>query len=197
MTKNTLKLLIAAALSASMAGCASYVKKTDFDAAMADLRSRDAAQQSQIDGLSGEMAQLKAELQARFARYDKAIEEMAGRIRVDSGAHFAYDSAELREEDKAALDDFARVIREKHPGSLVTAEGFTDAAGSADYNRNLAQRRADAVRDYLVAQGLSAERVRAVAYGEASNRQVVKGAWGDKGQPNRRVALVVDQVGGA
>lgn len=197
MTKNTLKLLIAASLAVAMTGCTSYVKKTDFDAAMADLRSRDAAQQSQIDGLSSEMAQLKAELQARFAKYDKAIEEMAGRIRVDSGAHFAYDSADLREEDKAALDDFAKVIRDKHPGSLVTAEGFTDAAGSADYNRSLAQRRADAVRDYLVAQGLSADRVRAVAYGEASNRQVVKGAWGDKGQPNRRVALVVDQVGGA
>ncbi len=197
MKTSTVKPLILGALMFSLASCASYVKKEDYDAAIDELRNRDAAQQAQIDGLSSEMAQLKADLQERFARYDKAIAEAAGRLRVDSGAHFAFDSAELRDEDKAALDDFAKVIRERHPGTLVTAEGFTDAAGSSGYNRNLGQRRAEAVRDYLLAQGLAADQVRAVSYGQASNRQVVAGAWGDEGQPNRRVALVIDRVGGA
>jgi peptidoglycan-associated lipoprotein len=196
MNKNTAKTLVAASLSLALAGCAGYVKRTDFDAAMSELRSRDAAQQAQIDGLSSEMAQLKSQLQERFARYDKAIAEAAGKLRIDSGAHFAYDSAEIRAEDKPALDDFARVIREHHPGTLVTAEGFTDVAGSADYNRRLGQRRAEAVRDYLVAQGLSASQVRAVSYGQAANRLVKPGAWGENGEPNRRVALVIDRVGG-
>src|SRR5690606_3342853 len=101
----------------------------------------------------------------------------------------------LREEDKAALEDFARVIRDHHPGSLITVEGFTDPAGSVGYNQRLGQARADAVREHLVANGLPADTVRAVSYGKASNRLVAPGNWGDSGLPNRRASLVVDRVG--
>ena len=56
----------------------------------------------------------------------------------------------------------------------------------------------DAVRDYLVnTGGLSADKVRAVSYGEATNRQVEKGQIRDAGASNRRVTLVVDFAGGA
>jgi peptidoglycan-associated lipoprotein len=49
-----------------------------------------------------------------------------------------------------------------------------------------------AVRDYLITQGMSASELRAVSYGAARNRLVKPGAWGAKGEVNRRVALVVD-----
>ncbi|MNC99791.1 Outer membrane porin F precursor [compost metagenome] len=72
-------------------------------------------------------------------------------------------------------------------------EGFADPAGSTNYNLRLGQRRADAVRDYLVANGgLGAERVRSVSYGESDDRQLAPGAWGEQGDLNRRVSLVVD-----
>ena len=80
----------------------------------------------------------------------------------------------------------------------MTVEGFTDQAGSAEYNRLLGQRRAEAVRHYLVTTGgLQATNVRAVSYGEAVNRQVAPGATGPgaAGMENRRVALVVDYGG--
>ena len=98
----------------------------------------------------------------------------------------------LRDVDKPALDSFAKVIREHHPQAAVTVEGFTDAAGNVGYNRQLGQRRADAVKDYLVSAGLAGDNLRAVSYGESKDRQLTPGAWGDDGLANRRVTLVVD-----
>jgi peptidoglycan-associated lipoprotein len=79
---------------------------------------------------------------------------------------------------------------------VITVEGFADPAGSTAFNKRLGQARADAVRDYLVGTaGLPAEQVRAVSYGEDNNRQVRPGAFGEAGQDNRRVGLIVDYAG--
>ena len=52
------------------------------------------------------------------------------------------------------------------------------------------------MRQYLISSGgLSPDRVRAVSYGEASERLLQPGAWGAEGAANRRVSLVVDYVG--
>ena len=137
-------------------------------------------------------------MQERFAKYDTQIAEMGGRVRVDTAAHFAFDDATVREEDKPLLDDFAKVISSHYPDAMITAEGFADPAGSQSYNRRLGAKRAAAVRDYLVdTGGLSADRLRAVSYGEDSNRQVGRGQSGQSGAPNRRVTLVVDFAGDA
>ena len=74
-------------------------------------------------------------------------------------------------------------------------EGFTDPAGSTGYNQRLGKARAEAVREYLVGNGLPEDSVRAVSYGKASNRQVNPGSWGEAGLANRRASLVVDRVG--
>lgn len=171
-----------------LAGCHHYVKQEDYDAAIAELRANDAALRNDLNGL-------KSELDSRFAAYDAKISQLQGRVRVDLGAHFDYDKAALREQDKPALDEFAAVIREHHPKVLVTVEGFTDAAGSAGYNKKLGLKRAEAVRDYLVQTGgLDAGKVRAVSYGKDKNRQVEPGAYGAQGEANRRVALVIDHA---
>jgi peptidoglycan-associated lipoprotein len=135
-------------------------------------------------------------MQQRFAKYDAQITAMQGRINVDTAAHFAFGDATLRDQDKPLLDDFAKVIGQHHSDALITVEGFTDPAGSAGYNKRLGLKRAQAVRDYLVGTGgLNADKVRAVSYGEASNRQVEKGQIRDAGANNRRVTLVVDFAG--
>lgn len=185
-------LRLAAAMGAVLlVGCSNYVKRDE----LAVLHENDRRMQEQIDGLESRMARLSDELRVRFERYDAVITEMQGRVRVDMTAHFGFDEAILREEDKPALDDFARVISDHHPDVLVTVEGFTDPAGSASYNRRLGQRRAEAVAEYLTSAGLSADQVRAVSYGEAPERQVVPGASHDTGMANRRVALVIDYAG--
>src|SRR5690606_13787502 len=102
-------------------------------------------------------------------------------IRVDSTAHFSFDDARLQEDDKEALQQFADAVSEFHPDILVTVEGFADPAGSAAYNTDLGQRRAEAVRSFLVSAGMPASKVRAVSYGEDRNRQVQPGGWGKDG----------------
>lgn len=180
-----LRPLVAALVIVGMAGCAGYVKRDEFDAAIAELRATDQQHQQRLD-------QLQALMEQRFGQYDARISQLEGRLRVETTAHFAVDDATLRDADKPMLDDFARVIREHHPGVVVTVEGFTDPSGSAAYNKRLGQRRADAVRDYLIAQGLPDAQVRAVSYGEDRNRQIRAGATGEAGLANRRVALVID-----
>lgn len=173
----------------ALGGCTHYVKQADFDSAIAELRANDQQQQQQLAALTQEMQQ-------QFAKYDAQIAEMGGRVRVDTAAHFAFDDATLRDEDKPLLDDFAKVIGGHYPGAMVTVEGFADPAGSAAYNRRLGERRATAVRDYLVSTGgLSESQLRAVSYGEDANRQIDQGQSGDNGASNRRVTLVVDFAG--
>lgn len=180
-----LRPLVAALVIVGLAGCAGYVKRDEFDAAIAELRATDQQHQQRLD-------QLQALMEQRFGQYDARISQLEGRLRVETTAHFAVDDATLRDADKPMLDDFARVIREHHPGVVVTVEGFTDPSGSAAYNKRLGQRRADAVRAYLIAQGLPDAQVRAVSYGEDRNRQIRAGATGEAGLANRRVALVID-----
>ena len=186
----TISALAAAVLLAS--GCSNYVKREDYDAVVSELRSRDSSLQSQIDANKSAIEQLRSSLEARLSAHEAQIQQLAGRLHVDMNVHFAYDSADLREQDRGTLDAFSQVINGHHPNAHITVEGFTDAAGNAAYNQRLGQRRADAVRDYLVSTGLGADRVTAVSYGEERKRQLSPGAWGDNGLANRRVTLVVD-----
>jgi outer membrane protein OmpA-like peptidoglycan-associated protein len=188
LRRVSVPLLFAAA---TLGGCTHYVKQTDFDSAISELRANDQKQQQQLDSLTQEMQQ-------RFAKYDAQIAEMGGRVRLDTAAHFAFDDATLRDEDKPLLDDFAKVVGSHYPNALITVEGFADPAGSRGYNRHLGTKRAEAVRDYLVSTGgLSADRLRTVSYGEDSNRQVEPGQTREQGESNRRVTLVVDFSGEA
>ena len=184
---RSLHPLVAAFVVAGLVGCASYVKRDEFDSTVAELRAADQAQNQRLD-------QLQAAMEQRFSQYDARFAQFEGRLHVETTAHFAYGKADVREADKPMLAEFAKTLAEHHDGVVVTVEGFTDPAGSASYNKRLGQRRADAVLDFLVSQGLAAEQVRAVSYGEADNRQIRPGAWGDKGLANRRVALVIDFV---
>jgi len=178
---RTTAIAIAVATIA-LSGCASYIKRDEFDSTIADLRATDQRLQSQIEELS--------------RKHDALVTEMQGRIRVETGAHFATGDATLSEEDKPLLDDFARAMKSNHSDAVVTVEGFADPAGSTAFNQRLGKRRAETVRDYLVGTGgLSDGQVRAVSYGEATNRLVRPGATGDAGRDNRRVSLVVDYAG--
>jgi len=192
--RTALGRITAVAAAIAIAGCSSYVKRDE----LAVLHENDRRMAQDIQALQEQMSQLSRDLEVRFERYDAKIADLGGRVRVDMTAHFGFDEATLRAEDMPALDDFAAVLREGYPDVVVTVEGFTDPAGSAAYNERLGQARAEAVRDYLVSSGgLSADRVRAVSYGEATERQVLPGAAGPgpEGMANRRVALVVDYAG--
>jgi len=175
--------------------CSSFVKRDEFDSTVDGLRTTDSDLKGQLDNMRYSFDEMTDQLNRKFQGYDASIAEFQGRLRVDMTAHFAYDDASLQVEDMDALDQFADVIRDYHPNVLVTVEGFTDPAGSAEYNQWLGMERAKSVRNYLVGDGgLNSDKVKAVSYGEERQRQVQPGAWGNEGSANRRVALVIDYV---
>lgn len=102
------------------------------------------------------------------------------------GIVFRYDSDELTEESKAILDRVAqKLVRIK--GVKLEVAGHTDARGDAMYNLDLSERRARAVRDYLVEQGVSPSRLIAKGYGQT--RPLADNESRDGRATNRRVEL--------
>lgn len=83
---------------------------------------------------------------------------------------FDFDSTEIHQEGRALLDHIEE-LSEQCPSVNVIIAGHTDSTGETDYNRDLSQRRADAVMNYLVSTGFGAERLTAVGYGESQPRE--------------------------
>ncbi len=85
----------------------------------------------------------------------------------DLRVQFDKDSAVLSEKAKANLESFASAL--KSPSLSVASfmiEGYTDASGTARYNMNLSQRRADAVVSYLSGLGIDGSKLKPVGFGE-------------------------------
>ena len=109
-------------------------------------------------------------------------------VRFSSDVLFDVDSAILLPASRASLDEVAVVIND-FPKTAVVVEGFTDSTGSEEHNQALSERRARAVSGYFVNQGVSAERVTAVGFGED---HPVAGNDTEAGrQQNRRVAMLI------
>ncbi|MGD9387204.1 MAG: OmpA family protein [Gammaproteobacteria bacterium] len=80
---------------------------------------------------------------------------------------FGFDSAELSAADKAMLDEVIPTLRRLTYVRAVL-EGYTDSRGAEAYNQQLSERRAMAVKEYLIAAGVPAEEFTAIGYGEAN-----------------------------
>lgn len=104
------------------------------------------------------------------------------------GVHFDFDSAEIRPDSRPTLDEAVRLLGD-HRDVLVITEGHTDSIGSAEYNRDLSVRRAEAVYRYLVNHGISPERLTVEGFGET--RPVASNETEAGRAQNRRVELHV------
>lgn len=101
---------------------------------------------------------------------------------------FAYDSIEISDESRAALQKNAEFLKQR--GSVrVMIEGHADSRGTNEYNLALGERRADAVRDYVVSLGIPSERITIVSKGEEQPfcQEESESCW----QQNRRGHFVV------
>lgn len=102
------------------------------------------------------------------------------------GVNFEYDSAKLTASSVAALNDGLEILN-RNKDLKVEIAGHTDSRGTEEYNQGLSQRRAKAVRDYLVSHGVDASRLTVKGYGES---QPVADNATDQGRAeNRRVEL--------
>ena len=80
-------------------------------------------------------------------------------------AFFDYDSANIRADAREALQKDADFLK-NYPQARVTIEGHCDERGSTEYNLALGQRRANAVKEYLVSLGISADRLSTTSWGK-------------------------------
>jgi peptidoglycan-associated lipoprotein len=99
--------------------------------------------------------------------------------------YFEFDSAVLLPEARAALIGHAEYLR--NASKSVRLEGHADERGTREYNMALGERRANAVRDFLVLQGVSSSKIETVSYGE--ERPAVSGSGETSWSKNRRVEL--------
>ena len=120
----------------------------------------------------------------------KAAEPAAPRKLTLDGVNFDNDSAKLRPESTAVLDNAAATLKEWGEVKVEVA-GHTDSTSSDEYNLSLSQRRAETVRAYLIDKGVAADRLTAKGYGEAN--PVADNATEEGRFKNRRVELVPQQ----
>jgi OOP family OmpA-OmpF porin len=104
------------------------------------------------------------------------------------GVHFDFDKSTLRPEAMVILNEAAALLN-KHERVVVEVAGHTDSTGSDAYNQGLSERRANAVRDYLVEKGVRASRLSAKGYGESM--PVASNDTKEGRAENRRVELIV------
>jgi peptidoglycan-associated lipoprotein len=182
------------------AGC-NKVSQDQFDQSMAQMQSQLDEQGSGIEAnaegivsLQAELDAMQAELEELADEYHATVERYQDHIMFASPVNFEFDSSDVRTGDDEFLERFAHVVANHYANSVVTVQGYTDAAGPEEYNKFLSQKRADNVAGYLVEHGLDAGHVRAIGMGEA--HQVAPGAWGEAegGLKNRRVTFVIESA---
>lgn len=109
-------------------------------------------------------------------------------VNVGDRVFFALDSSELSAEARSTLDRQAAWLNQ-YPQAQLRIEGHCDERGTREYNLALGDRRANAVRNYLVAQGISASRLDTISYGK--ERPAVVGSNEAAFAQNRRGVSVI------
>ena len=105
------------------------------------------------------------------------------------GANFDFNKAEVRPEGRTVLDGVVKTLKD-NPDTKVVIEGHTDSVGGDAYNKKLSERRAEAVKRYLVRQGIDAGRIRTVGYGKT--KPVADNGTEEGRAKNRRAEVVVE-----
>lgn len=102
--------------------------------------------------------------------------------------YFAYDSSQVNPEEASKCEDVAQYLR-SGKGEGVIVEGHADERGSREYNQSLGERRALAVRDYLISLGVDPANIQTKSYGEEMPDDMghSEAAW----RKNRRAVFAI------
>lgn len=192
--------MVGAALAAAFAvtGCATH-KYVDAHVAAVDEKISHA--QAQADAEKNQLADHDAKLAGLDRTSREALEraEAAGKLAEgkflysvtlqDDGYKFKTNKYQLSENDQSKLMEFASKLKSDDKNVYLEIQGHTDSTGKPDYNQELGEQRAEAVRLFLNEQGIALNRMNTISYGEtapvASNKTKAGRAQ------NRRVQIVV------
>jgi outer membrane protein OmpA-like peptidoglycan-associated protein len=131
-----------------------------------------------------------ADAQAALAKLAAVKEEPRGMVITLSGSVlFASNRAILLPEARTRLDQVAEVLLTSRERKL-TVEGYTDSQGSVNFNLDLSQRRADAVRSYLVERGYQGDLIQ--AHGLGKGNPIADNGSAEGRANNRRVEIIIE-----
>ena len=161
----------------------------------ADLNAELAKAERRRDELRirlGERRAQIAEMEARMLREQmdrlQAEQTDRGMVMTLGDVLFDVDKAELKPDGERTVQKLTEFMKE-YENYRVRVEGYTDSTGEAAYNQELSLRRADAVKDELVADGIAPSRVETKGFGEQYPEATNATAAGR--QENRRVEIVI------
>ena len=115
-------------------------------------------------------------------------------ITLSGSVLFATNKSELLPAAQTKLQEVARALTQQDKDSKILIEGHTDSQGADDMNMALSQRRAESVKNYLVSQGMAADRITAVGVGK--QRPIADNASPEGRANNRRVEIIVQPTPG-
>lgn len=162
-------LLITMLLALGLASCSSSSKKGGSDAGMGSSTTEDRDMGEGMDlELNGDSDSGKA-----------------GALQT---VYFAFNSASLNSSTRAALQSNAEFLK-KNEDVQVQVEGHCDERGGVQYNLALGEKRAQAVKQYLVSMGVSSSRVTTISFGK--ERPIAFGHDEESWSKNRRANFVV------
>jgi outer membrane protein OmpA-like peptidoglycan-associated protein len=177
-------------------------KQTVAGTAAALARSKNAAASKDVAIAAGNVAlkdektrreeaeKRAAQAMADLAKFATVKQEARGMVITLSGSVlFASAKWELLPAAQLKLNDVANALIKEDPLSKIVVEGHTDSQGGAPFNQELSQKRAQAVRDYLVSRGIASDRV--VSQGFGPTRAIADNTSPEGRANNRRVEIVV------
>ncbi len=180
-----LKKLIAVA---ALASCATSAFALTADE---DLTSSD---QTLVKNNFGECVTVNANRNLKNCGKVEKVEEklVMGQelVTLSANTYFDFDKSILKSEGKSAIQELAQELNQRGANvKAITVVGNTDAKGSATYNQKLSERRAAAVGNYLIENGVPASLVE--AYGNGERNPVASNATAKGRAQNRRVDIEI------
>ncbi len=169
----------------------------------AEIAAQEAARkvaEEQKAAAEREKQQLRAKLLEQFNRVLPTTDSGRGLVVNMGDVLFDTGKSNLRSEAQLALAKLAGIVL-NYPSLRLAVEGHTDSTGTAEFNQTLSEKRAGAVRDFLVSQGLDTSTLSAQGLG--MNNPVADNKTTEGRQKNRRVEIVVSgevigtQIGGS
>jgi outer membrane protein OmpA-like peptidoglycan-associated protein len=125
---------------------------------------------------------------------ESKVKVVKQKIEISEKVHFATNKAEIQQRSFELLREVAGLL-EKYPQiTKIRVAGHTDSHGSADYNKKLSKERAEAVRLFLIEQGIGRERLEAKGFGE--EEPIALNRTEEGRAANRRVEFVIVEVDG-
>jgi outer membrane protein OmpA-like peptidoglycan-associated protein len=162
--------------------------RADAAAAAAQSKAKEDAARADAQRAKAATEALRAQLLSQLNAVLQTTDTQRGLVVNMADVLFDLGKFSLSEDAKLKLARLSGVIL-SHPGLNLAIEGYTDSTGSEDFNLKLSQQRAEAVRSFLVSQGLSPDAVTAAGLGE--DRPVADNTTAAGRQQNRRVEIIV------